>query len=234
MKLANFTRPPTLTETVASHIRQSIVEGHHVPGAPLREIEMSKSLDVSRGTIREALRYLRDEGLVEIIPHKGATVTRLSTRRARELYTLRAQIEPYAVRLAMERNGYTQEVLEELEGLVQQLGKLLSENDSDPFEIVTVDIEFHRLMCARSDHEVLMGVLRGIQSQTRLFIFHTLLYRSDSVPASVAHAEILDAIRSGDPIRAEHTVRNHILEAGASLVRVMEGQTGTTGLVSFT
>src|SRR5208283_1850229 len=101
-----FVRPPTLTATVVDHIRAAIVQGQFAPGAPLHEVDLCNLLGVSRGTVREALRQLRDENLVEIVPHRGACVTTLSPRRAWEIYTLRAQLEPYAVRLAIEREAY--------------------------------------------------------------------------------------------------------------------------------
>ena len=65
-------RPPTLTATVAEHIREAIVRGQFIPGAPLHEVELSKSLGISRGTVREALRHLQDENLVDIVPHQGS------------------------------------------------------------------------------------------------------------------------------------------------------------------
>jgi DNA-binding GntR family transcriptional regulator len=55
-----FVRPPTLTATVAEHIREAIVRGQFIPGAPLHEVNLSKSLGISRGTVREALRHLQD------------------------------------------------------------------------------------------------------------------------------------------------------------------------------
>ncbi|TMI88718.1 MAG: GntR family transcriptional regulator [Bacillati bacterium ANGP1] len=221
-----FVRPPTLTATVAEHIKEAIFRGILPPGAPLHEVELSKSLGVSRGTVREALRHLQDETLVEIHPHQGAFVTRLSPRKAREIYTLRAQLEPYAVRLAMGRSAYTQGDLDELDALVRRLGDLERSSDpehrSDLFEIITADMEFHRVMCGRSEHEMLMGVLKSLQSQTRLFILNTILYHSDLELDEPTHRAILTAIQSGDPEHAEAVVRQHIVDAGTSLVTHME------------
>ncbi|WP_410965018.1 FCD domain-containing protein, partial [Salmonella sp. SAL04286] len=89
------------------------------------------------------------------------------------IYTLRAQLEPYAVRLAMERRAYRPQDLDELETLVRRLGQL--ERKGDLSEIVTTDMEFHRVMCERSDHGLVIDVLRGLRFQTRLFILHTIL-----------------------------------------------------------
>lgn len=219
-RVEHFVRPPTLTATVADHIREAIVHGQLAPGAPLHEVELSKSLGISRGTVREALRHLNDENLVEIVPHQGAFVTELSAKRAQEIYTLRAQLEPYAVRLAMERRAYRPQDLDELETLVRRLGQL--ERKGDLSEIVTTDMEFHRVMCERSDHGLVIDVLRSLRFQTRLFILHTILYHSDLELDELTHRAILVAISSNDPTRAEESVRKHIIDAGTYLLRSME------------
>lgn len=215
-----FVRPPTLTVTVANHIREAIVRGEMPPGSPLHEVELSTALNVSRGTVREALRLLHDEDLVDILPHQGAFVMELSPRKAWEIYTLRAQLEPYAVRLALENKAYTPQDLDDLDGLVRRLG----EHNGDPFETITADMEFHRVMCERGGHRVLMEMLRSLQSQTRLFILNTMIYHSDPVQDEEMHRTILDALRQGDPQHAEEVVRSHIIDTGTALIRRMEEQ----------
>jgi len=215
-----FVRPLTLTATVADHIRESIVRGQLAPGAPLHEVDLCNSLGISRGTVREALRQLQDENLVEIVPHQGACVTTLSPKRAWEIYTLRAQLEPYAVRLAMERKAYRPQDLEELDLLVRRLGEL--ERQGDPFDVVSADMEFHRVMCERSEHELVLDTLRSLRFQTRLFILNTLLYHSDLEQDERTHRTILDRISAGDPVRAEASVHEHIINAGTYLVQSME------------
>jgi DNA-binding GntR family transcriptional regulator len=182
-----FVRPPTLTVTVANHIREAIVRGEMAPGLPLHEVELSTALKVSRGTVREALRLLHDEDLVDILPHQGASVMTLSPRKAWEIYTLRAQLEPYAVRLALENQAYTLQDLEELDALVGRLG----EHDGDPFDSISADMEFHRVMCERGGHGVLMDMLGSLRSQTRLFILNTMIYHSDTIQDEVMHRTIL-------------------------------------------
>ena len=222
-----FVRPPTLTATVTDHIRQAIVRGELAPSSPLHEVDLGKSLSVSRGTVREALRQLQDEGLVEVIPHQGAFVTKLSAKKAWEIYTLRAQLEPYAVRLALENRAYTQQDLDALDALIRRMGEL--ERRGGPVERIAADMEFHRVMCERSNHQVLMDVLRSLQFQTRLFIFNTMLYHSDLVGDEPSHRRILETIREGDPTQTEEIVRHHIVQAGTSLLRRMAEQEPSAG-----
>ncbi len=219
--MQRLNRPPTLTAATAQNIQEAILRGDFKPGDPLREADLSDTLEVSRGTVREALRWLHQEGaLVEIMPHRGAFVIQLSLERAREIYTLRALLEPYAIRTAMENRSYTEADLKELEGLVDQIEELEKEgNDS---ALVKADIEFHRLATGRCNHQLLLDMVSKLQSQTLVLIFNTKLYRSDRVPDSVSHRAIVEGLRSGDAAAAEEILRKHIIDAGSSLVKRMD------------
>lgn len=220
-KVERVNRPPTLTAATAQNIQEAILRGDFAPGDALREADLSDSLGVSRGTVREALRLLHQEGaLVEVIPHRGAFVIKLTVERAREIYTLRALLEPYAVRIAMENKAYREEDLQELESLVQRLKEL--ENEHNDPALVKTDMEFHHVATRACNHQLLLEMVGKLQSQTRILIFNTKRYRSDSVPDSVTHGAILEGIRSGSPAEAEEVVRRHIIDAGSSLVKRME------------
>ena len=219
--MERLTRPPTLAAATAQIIQEAILRGDFAPGDPLREADLSENLEVSRGTVREALRLLHQEGaLIEILPHRGAFVIKLSVERAREIYTLRALLEPYAVRVAMENKAYSEADLAELEELVQRLEVL--ENERNDPALVKTDMEFHHVATRRCNHQLLLEMVAKLQSQTRILIFNTKRYRSDKVPDSVSHQAILEGIRSGDPLAAEEIVRKHIIDAGSSLVKRME------------
>jgi len=214
-------RPPTLGRVVIDKVRESILHGELLPGTPLREVQLSNSLGVSRGTLREGVRQLCDEGLVEIIPHRGAFVTRLSRQKAKEIYTLRALLEPYAVRLAVEAQACEPQDLDSLEALLDRWGEL--EKEGNIYEILRAEIEFHGRICRGSGHQLLLEVLENLVCQTQLFVLHTKLYRTDLVSDTVSHRTILDAIRTGDPTAAEEAVRQHILDAGDRLISRIEG-----------
>src|SRR5882724_8753328 len=96
-----FNAPPTLTAAVVKHIQDLILRGEFSPGSALPEIPLARRLDTSRGMVREALRELADLGLVELHARRGAVVEQLSPQRAREIFSLRALLESFAVRLAL-------------------------------------------------------------------------------------------------------------------------------------
>jgi DNA-binding GntR family transcriptional regulator len=213
-------RPPTLTSAVAEKIREAIFRGDLQPGAPLREIELSKSLEISRGTVREALRILVDEGLIDVETYRCAYVARLTPEKAKEIYTLRGVLEGYAVRLALENSAYTTMDFEILHGLVNRMGEL--DEAGNVFEVLQTDMHFHMLICERSNHRLLLNVLGNLQSQSLLFILNTKLYQSDFVKDDISHQAILDALRGGDPSIGEEIMRKHIYDNGIALLERMK------------
>jgi len=214
-------RPPTLTAVVVDAIRDAILRGDMLPGRPLREVKLSEQLDVSRGTVRDALRQLQDDGLVEVVPHRGAFVRNLTPRTARELYTLRAVLEPYAVRLALENDAYTEDDLAAMAELGRRVDELEQRTDAT-YETVSVDVEFHRQLCTPSGHQLLLDVFSSLQALSWLFVFNTKLYQSDAYSDEPSHYEVFQSIQRGDPDLAADTVREHIEQAGSALLARME------------
>jgi len=218
--LGEFVRPPTLAEAAAAKLRDAILSGDLVPGSPLREVELSQSLDISRGTFREALRLLQEEGLVDIIPHRGASVTRLTPEKVQEISSPRAVLESYAVRLALQQGAYSKGDLDQMKRLVKRLGEL--EHEGNIVEIVHTDMELHRLKCEGSGHQLLLQVLDRLRSLHMLFILNTKLYDSDMTSDEASHRSVLDSILSGNPEQGETVVREHIQQAGAWLLDRMK------------
>jgi DNA-binding GntR family transcriptional regulator len=210
-------RPETLTSAVARHIRQAIMRGEYAPGRALPEVWLAEQLQTSRGTIREAFRILADQGLVETFPHRGSFVAKLTPRKAYEIYTLRAELESYAVRLAMERGGYSSEALAALGIALERLH--VDPTQADQYELADADMQLHELLSRESEHQVLLDTLASLRLQMRQFIVYTKLMGSDEEPEYVTHRRLLEAVESGDTEAAVAAVRSHILEAGQLLMR---------------
>jgi DNA-binding FadR family transcriptional regulator len=121
----------------------------------------------------------------------------------------------------MENNAYSKEDMEALEALARRLNELEQREDAT-YETVKADVAFHRLICSRSDHQLLLDIYRGLQSLTWLFVFNTRLYQSDAYSDEPSHYDIFEAIRTGDLVCAAETLRNHINAAGAALLIRME------------
>jgi DNA-binding GntR family transcriptional regulator len=222
---AAFSVPETLSSAVVGYIRDAILRGIYPPGSPLPEIPLSKQVGASRTIIREALRSLSEAGLVTIHPRRGAFVGSMSPRRARELFTLRAVLEAFAVRLALTEGRIRQDELARIEAAFEQLRH--SRESGDAYAMIEADMGFHWAACSPCRHEMLLDQLQGLQTQTRQFIFYTKFYASDAEGEVEAHMPILVAIRNSAPERAEAAMREHIISAGERLLVSMLEQAGT-------
>ena len=218
--MKELTRPPTLTSAVVDAIKESILRGDLRPGEALREVELSESLRTSRGTVREAFRQLENQGLIELIPYRGAFVTQLTPTKIKEIFTIRALLEPYAVRLASEGRRYTPEILGQLDDLIERLSD--QEAAQRYADVVSTDIEFHRTLVSVCGHTLLINLLEELRSLTYLFMFNTELFHSDVMPLGASHGAILESLRTGDAEVAERAVRAHIVQSGELLLERLE------------
>lgn len=210
----------TRTSAVAEQLRRAILDGALAPGSRLVESRLAEEMRVSRAPIREALRRLEDEGLVTRIPYRGTHVANLSQRRIRELYSLRALLEGFAVRRAIPRLTPMDE--EQLEEINRRM--LRAAEGEDLQGLVAADLALHRELCRLSDHEVLFHVWEGISNQIRQCISASA-YRQDLQAVAGSHRPIMEAVQARDVARAEQTVREHVLEAGERLeAHFLEGQ----------
>jgi DNA-binding GntR family transcriptional regulator len=166
--------------------------------------------------VREASRTLAEHGLVEVFPHRGVIVARLTARKAREIFTLRAELESYAVRLAVERGAYTPHERRAHELALKQLESVVS--NGNHFEVAEADMQFHEALARGSDHQVLLETLAGLRLRMRQAIVFTKLLGSDIETETVTHRRILDAVYSNDARVAARAIHDHITQSGELLV----------------
>jgi DNA-binding GntR family transcriptional regulator len=209
-------RPETLTRAVVRYISEAILRGDFAPGQPLPEVHLADRMGTSRSTVREASRTLAEQGLVEMFPHRGVIVARLTARKAREIFTLRAELESYAVRLAVERGAYTTEERCAQERALHELEEAVA--DANDFDLAEADMRFHEVLVRASDHQLLLETLTGLRLRMRQAIVFTKLLGSDIETEGVTHRRILEAVHTGDPAVAAAAVHEHITQAGELLV----------------
>ncbi len=212
----SLNRPETLTTAVAAYIRDAIVHGEFAPGSRLPEVALASQLETSRGTVREALRTLADGGLIQIIPRRGVFVSQLSVRATWEITSLRALLEPYAARLALEGSGSdpalrvgVQEAYEALREAIQT---------GDPLAVADADVAFHRSVFARCGHEMLLSQLDTLGVLSRRIVLTNQVLSADAPTLIAQHAPILEAVELSDPELLDAAVRAHVIEAGELLM----------------
>ncbi len=217
----------SLTEEAMQSIRAEIVSGRWTLGARLpNEAELSQSLGVSRGTVREAVRALVAQGMLETRQGSGTYVRsaadaarsldRIRHTSLRDRFETRAALEAEAARLAARRA--TPQVLAHLEALLEQRGKSRPETDRAAF--IAHDFAFHAAIVAASGNNALVEVYGFFSASIRESIAATL--NGDlPEPDHEAHVRIVEAIASGDAEAAEEAVRRFMAPLIEELERLL-------------
>lgn len=203
-------------------IRAGILSGEFARGQRLREEELAERVGVSRTPVREALRRLDAEGLIDFTPNRGARVTAWSERELEDLYEARALLEGYGARLAAMRiTG------EELDHLAMVAAKMAALAESDPKpadELTALNGEFHRAIVIASRNSQLDSLVRGLMDVP--LIYRTFQrYSPERMRASqFHHNELVDALRAKDGEWAEAVMRAHILAARTTVIESMRDE----------
>ena len=199
---------------VANILRESITEGDFPPGMRLVEIPMAQKLGISRGPLREALRILETEGMIESFPGKGSFVTHVSERNIREVYSLRCILETEAIKLAI-KNG-TQEDFEKLDEILKAMFAAAKKEDTK--EVTLLDFHFHTQIWTMADHTLLKDILEGFNTQIKRYVaVQTTLYE-DLTEGISDHKNILDALRNHDEKTAIELINKHLEVASKKVI----------------
>jgi DNA-binding GntR family transcriptional regulator len=212
-------RPQTLTTAVAAYIRDAIVHGEFAPGSRLPEVTLATQLETSRGTVREALRTLVDGGLIELVPRRGVFVSQLSVRATWEITSLRALLEPYASRLALDTSGSDNAIRVDVEAAFEVLRQAVG--TGDPVSVADADVAFHHSVFARCGHDMLLSQLNTLQALSRRIVLTNQVLSADAPTLIAQHAPIVDAVLLRDPELLETAVRTHVIEGGELLMTRM-------------
>ena len=205
---------PTLMNQALKQIKAAIKEGRVKPGDRLIETELAKDMGISRFPIREALRQLEKEGLVQSIPFKGTSVARFSRKDIEDLYNLRGALEGLAVRTLV--NKITAAEIKKLQTIVKAMIKAGEENKGR--KIIEEDMRFHKRLCELSGNEKLLTVWLTLESQSRIFLTFEKFQYTDLQSFIQWHVEILEALKNRDADLAEQVVWKHLAE-GLELMR---------------
>jgi GntR family transcriptional regulator, gluconate operon transcriptional repressor len=209
-RLAPLDGHRSLVDDAVDHLRRAILTGRFPQGERLVEAKVAEQLQVSRGTVREAFKLLRAEGLVQEVLRRGTFVVSLSGRDAREIYELRAAIEGRAAYdIAARASGREVAELEALCSMMED-----AEAAHDAAGVYVGDLAFHDALCRLSGNARLHEVfLRHVSALRALLQLDKRIYGPlENVVGG--HRDLVEAIRSGDPDKARTLAERHCDEAG--------------------
>jgi DNA-binding GntR family transcriptional regulator len=199
-------RPESLTESAVKRLRAAIVSGDFELGQPLSERHLAELLEVSKTPVREALTQLKLEGLVRVLPQRGAFVFTLSQREVVEICELRQALEAAALRQAMERNPAR--FVEALGAVVVKMRKARKRGDEKAY--LTEDTNYHLCFfshCGNAMMQQNYGMFVGKIAALRTHLAHKPQHTELSFREHVA---MLEAVSNGDVATALQVLDTHI------------------------
>lgn len=207
-----------LRDVVFNTLRQAILRGELKPGERLMEIQLANKLGVSRTPIREAIRKLELEGLVLMIPRKGAEVAEITEKSLRDVLEVRRALEELSVQLACEK--ITKEEIRELERVAKEFQQVVK--SSDITEIAEVDVRFHDIIYTATDNQKLIQLLNNLREQ--MYRYRVEYLKRDGVfPQLIAeHEAIIRHIENNEKGKATEVMCRHIdnqVEAVIDVIR---------------
>jgi DNA-binding GntR family transcriptional regulator len=206
---------PLMRDEAYADLRRWIVDGILKPGERLRDGELAEALGVSRMPVREAIRRLEDEGLVETAANRWTRVSFVDVEQAKRIYPILAALESLAISLAAPRMG--KEDLRRMTEANERLRKALESGRG--IAASEADYEFHRVFIARSDNPDLVGMLENLKTKLRRLeaaYFGGCMIANHSV---VEHRDVLEALEDDDHRCAARAVETNWQE---SLNRFLE------------
>lgn len=205
----------SLRGRVFHKIREDILSGKYKEHEELREVAIGEEMGVSRTPVREAFRQLELEGLIQIIPNKGAYVTGITVEDVKDIYMIRSLLEGLCARWATEH--ITEEQLEEMEENIYLAEFHAAKGHSE--QIAELDNRFHDIMYEACNSKMLEHLLKDFHQYVLRVRKKTLANANRGEASNHEHRLIMEAIKAKDAAKAEELANRHMINAYENMVK---------------
>ena len=205
----------SLRGRVFHKIREDILSGKYKEHEELREVAIGEEMGVSRTPVREAFRQLELEGLIQIIPNKGAYVTGITVEDVKDIYMIRSLLEGLCARWATEH--ITEEQLEEMEENIYLAEFHAAKGHSE--QIAELDNRFHDIMYEACNSKMLERLLKDFHQYVLRVRKKTLANANRGAASNHEHRLIMEAIKAKDAAKAEELANRHMINAYENMVK---------------
>ncbi|MEY8394452.1 GntR family transcriptional regulator [Lachnospiraceae bacterium 45-P1] len=209
-----------LRDVVFKTLRQAILKGELEPGERLMEIQLAERLGVSRTPIREAIRKLELEGLVLMIPRKGAEVAKISENNLRDVLEVRRSLEELAIDLACQR--MTPEELLELTKTEELFSQAIREGDA--MRIAQTDERYHEIIYNSTKNDKLVQILNNLREQMYRYRLEYIKDENKRQILLVEHDQIIKALALRHVHEAKIAIREHIDNQEITILKNLKEQ----------
>lgn len=206
----------TLAENSVIKIRDLVISGKYRPGQMLSQRKVSQLLGVSPIVVRESMRVLEKEGLVENIPKWGTRVVPFDLNKLKGQYLIREALEGMAARIVCEKTT-RQETLK-LYKMADNLDRMFKKGDVESRKINTAHYQLHRYISELCGHDELLVVLDRINIQQLIWFTDDIVNLKEAVPLSRWHHKLIDALAGRNPDKAEQFMRLHVRKGLESIL----------------
>ncbi|MGC8970656.1 MAG: GntR family transcriptional regulator [bacterium] len=214
------TKYKNLETLVYEEIKSMIFQQRLPPNSKIVEEDLSKQLNVSRTPVRTALTALEKEGLVKIIPRRGAYVVSLDVNDIEEIYILREVLEATAARYSVKYADSS--FIDKLEKALNDYKAAVESKDYN--NCIKYDEVFHNLIHNASKNSRLISHLEILKNQIQLLKFRSSHIPGRPLKSLKEHMEILNAIKERDPDKSELAMRTHIKNAKEDVLKFYKGE----------
>ncbi len=209
-----------LRDVVVESIRQAIISGQFPPGMRLMELQLAEEMGVSRTPVREAIRKMELEGLVVMIPRRGAYVADISIKDINEVYEVRTALDVLSAGLAAERIDKSE--IQEMRELLAEEAALVEAKNYP--RIIDNDTAFHDVIYRASGNTRCMNIISNLREQITAIRGRSMPYPGRVEIMLKEHRAIFDAIAAGKVEKAQEAVRTHMENAEQTLLKVIKEQ----------
>jgi len=209
-----------LRDIVFQTLRKAILTGELEPGERLMEIHLGEKLGVSRTPIREAIRKLELEGLVIMVPRKGAQVAEFTEKDIQDVLEVRAALESLAARIACKRMDNT--AFLKLELAITEYDLAAKEKDIET--MIQKDVEFHEVILCATQNDKLIQLFNNLREQVHRYRIAYLKNMGESELVHAEHLQLLEALRQRDEDLAEAIATKHIQTQCVSIMRFIKNK----------
>lgn len=210
--------PRTVQEETVEKLRLAIFSGHFEPGTRLVESQLCVELGISRPSLREALRSLAAERLINFVPNRGPSIPELTWEEVTAIYEVREMLEVDAVGRCSQR--ITEDELKKLENALLAFEAAATSNDS--LARITTTEDFYSIILANCGNPILEEIHRGLVARISLFRSRSMSLDGRAISSHAEMKAIYDGIAARDEKAARNASRKHVLMAKAAAKEAME------------